>query len=363
MVSRFAKKYLSNYRMLSLPPIDPATYKLNYLQGKNSNHFFKELQGDTIHAEHFIQELMRLIIPREPKTRVLYKDNDQPVGIILKEVEGFISLDNLNGLYLIYCLLAYKIKGLGEICAMLMITCERDAKLKGNVGVNSQNQVVKIDGNEAMFGMANGELSLLYPIDARNIERLPLPPSYVEEKGGNWFNTVDQKHLLKVFWLLSFYKTFRDEVNSTLLRFFMLPEICYRNLLDQTIPEESIKFQEQFLERQNLVQEAALRSPSFCRYLQTDKPKKEMQKFFSHLNKFTLAKKCKLAELSQDDQNEVLQKLQQLKPSREQYKPSFYTCFRTGIDIAIGLLSLVMFIMMLRTGMGEKELPYRNFKN
>lgn len=102
---------------------DTFSHSIYQFKGRNSFWLFKEYssknlslgQKETIECEVLIQEFIRLIIPRQPKTRSLISsvNSGSPSGVLSKNIENFRSYKSINIISLIFKLLSGNITGLG----------------------------------------------------------------------------------------------------------------------------------------------------------------------------------------------------------------------------------------------------------
>lgn len=301
-------KQFKNYKNLGLFfSSDHASHPIFQLEGKHSTWFFKQIatsicEGvkDDIESEVIVQEFMRLILPRQPKTRALISCDMEPSGILSKAVSNFRSFGSMNSLMLIYRVLFGEITGLGEISTMLLHLCEEDAKLDGNIGADVNNEAVKLDGHETQLARRDFEFAQRHPLTMSDISNLPRPPAYVNS---NWLNNNSDGPYSSLWFLMSFNARFHLEVNRTLLKLIVLPDIFIEQLIhNNSTRSDYIKIAiiAQFIERKKILKEQALQIPSFISFIADDNHQTELEKFAANLKEFTLPGSVKLMSLCGD---------------------------------------------------------------
>lgn len=85
---------LSDYEETKEIPAHSSQYAVRILRKKNALYFFKPISGSSkneggemdIRSEDFISQFMRMIIPREPETDIIFenKNDEYPIGLISK---------------------------------------------------------------------------------------------------------------------------------------------------------------------------------------------------------------------------------------------------------------------------------------
>lgn len=335
--------------------IDASQHNITLLKKSNTLYFFKfparyieETEID-IRSECLIGQFLRMLIPRQPEVNLLFKSDAEgapPLGILSKKVDGFKSFASIGFLKLAYLLLSGSVTGLGEICALLMLTCERDGKVSGNIGVNSHRQTIKLDGGETMLAKFDSQLAARYPIREKDINNLPLPPDFVKRRGITWLYSHLENRELILLWLLSFKKNVRHEINSTLLKFILVPDIFNYHLTRYLLTPmcRPADLQCQLKKRAADVKIAALKNKSFRTYIKSQQAEKDIKDYTLHLDKFTLSDTVKISDSSPDYKTSVIQEFRSLKESSQKYIASYSLSFKVGVAAVMLLLSaLIMF--------------------
>jgi hypothetical protein len=157
----------------------------------------------------------------------------------------------------------------------------------GNVGVNANRRVVKIDGGHTFESDKK--------ITAADIAALP---KLAESYPTNWIgiNRWDEKRKKSKFHAdavlandeIRDLPAFRREVNQMLLKICLLPAELIRKLLnsydaDTEVVEKTAAF---LMKNQREIKEAALTNPDFIRYVASAEAETDLQAFFTYLDDF-----------------------------------------------------------------------------
>ena len=150
------------------------------LEGSTKQWINKEMREPAVARREFLaQEFFRVIIPHQPETRLLMNGATGTHHILSEEVKGYQDLP-LNQ--------AEKFEngtftGLGQVLVVSLFLQEIDLK-NGNLGLDHQNQVIKIGGDWCFAQFRESEIKQ-YGITADTIKSLPYP------KGFHTFNWLD----------------------------------------------------------------------------------------------------------------------------------------------------------------------------
>lgn len=228
------------------------------------------------------QEFFRLIISYQPETLIAENPTTGVYYILSEEVPGYRNLPEdeainfTNGSYL----------GLGQIMVGAMYLQEIDLK-NGNVGLDNQNRVIKIDGD---WCFAESDYPRGYKLTPEAIEYLPFPKDYYTY---NWLDIVyagTYKVKSKIIDpALSNAEQYRTEVNTALLKICLIPDRYLEQFVDQYIPAGAYKYSQLMKLRRNELMESALKNASFKAYLQTSAAVLEAEAFFKQLKNFKAA--------------------------------------------------------------------------
>lgn len=350
------KNLLKDYQQVEdQKPTERSQYTVSVRRKGNSLFFFKEisenssgdLEGD-ICSENFMSWLIKLIIPREPGTDTVFKDIEDafPCGLLVEAIEGFRSFGSFYEVQLLFLLLFGRITGVGEITAIWLLMAETDGKMHGNIGVNGRNETVKLDNGETRLAK-DFSTNERFPISDSDIDNLPLPPSFVKERGSTWFKKSLDPLFLAILWLLSCKKSIRTEVNSTLLKFILLPpellrysiECLIKNKFDQT------RHFTQITKRIERTREFALKSKSFRNYMLDDKSQMDLKNALRHLQTVKLPGDLTTAQVSPSLREKAQLEYQSLQRESKRLMSSYSLSFKIGYPIMILLIGCFIFYL------------------
>lgn len=186
----------------------------------------ENVSKDLAKHEQLAQEFFRLIIPHQPETRLVkYPSKTDPstlsYSVLSEESIGYTRLPpNVHHLFE-----DGTYTGLGQALAVAMFTEEVDLKI-GNIGVNAQHQVIKIDG-DYNFG------KIRYPDKEFQITFYAINglPHLMDNYAFNWLDMISEG--TRIFGQSAFLpgtvsvkQRFRGEVNQALLRISLIPD-CF----------------------------------------------------------------------------------------------------------------------------------------
>lgn len=211
-------------------------------------------------CELVAQEFFRLIIPHQPETRIAENPHTRVCYILSEEVLGYKRLPSgrsenfSNGTY----------TGLGQAMLTAMFVQEVDLK-NGNIGLNSENQVIKIDGDRCF---AYNRYIKKYMITKYSIAALPFVSDFY---AFNWLDIITENtehYCSRILGsALSTAPQFRAEVNQAILKILFLPDLFIENFIDTYMSCAGQELVNLIKFRRNLLCEAALENASFHTYL------------------------------------------------------------------------------------------------
>ena len=233
--------------------------------------------------EILAQEFFRLLIPHQSETRLLHDSSTGTYHILSEEVPGYRKLPLnqavkfKNGTY----------SGLGQVVVGAMYAQEIDLK-NGNVGLDDQNRVAKIDGDwcfaEGRYG------SGAYRITPQTIASLPYPRGFYVY---NWLDVTNQGVAVANSDIIDPDLTdspqFRAEVNQAMLRICVLPDSFIEPFVTAFMTDGDAKpFINKMEQRRNELQASALQNPSFQAYLKTEQAKTDVIEFTQQMERFVV---------------------------------------------------------------------------
>ncbi|MBA3536768.1 MAG: hypothetical protein H0T84_09190 [Tatlockia sp.] len=235
------------------------------LTGSNKTWFCKELEDPaTARLELLVQEFFRLIIPHQPETLLACNHDTGVYYILSEEVQGYRKLPLreeqkfFNGTY----------TGLGQAMSVAIFLQEIDFK-NGNVCLDSDNRVIKIDGNCCFAGgrYSLGKKVENFKLEPDTIDSLPFPKHY---SWVNWLDMDSNKTKSDIIDLLHSYSlSFRAEVNQAMLKICLLPDSFIESFIDLYMPASGQLFIDLIKCRREELQQSVLQNNSFKIYLTT----------------------------------------------------------------------------------------------
>lgn len=289
---------------------------------KKNTHtwFFKSSRNEEeAFREVVTQELFRLLANRQPKTRLVCGELSQDsslkkclrrykgVGIISKEIDHFWPFDTIFFTNFIDLNIRYqRYQGLGEICVLAIFLAEADLH-SGNIGVDSNYKIVKIDGGRGLSSLDRYSAIIdyhKYPITSSLLDELPNNENIC---GWFGFNNINKTKS---------YEHVRHEINQTILKIITLPknliEIFFTHYhFSNTILMNAIK--EEVFSRQEQMLKAAMQNKSFLKYLNSDQKDVDLAQFIIEIKQFQTIKKQYLCEKLPDVGELIHDKLNALR--------------------------------------------------
>ncbi len=251
---------------------------------------------DIATREVIAQELFRLYIPNQPKTRLVVDHKNVIISVASEEVKNFTTPYNLPNDDMKNGILSGKYTGLGNLCVMALFLNEDDFK-PGNVAL-SNNQFIKIDGDWCF-----GNLRLENPnrndniITEAVIADLPFVYNY---EAYNWLNHRTAELLYESPFLdfrMSNHSGFRQEVNEQILKVLLTPPELLKDFFQHynnpvaeknNILAPALNF---LVGRQNQLLKSALDNASFLNYLESNEAKLVVSQFKDALANFKTSEK------------------------------------------------------------------------
>ena len=250
--------------------------------------FRKEIVNATeTSIEALAQEFFRLIIPNQPRTYTAINLALKTHYILSEEIIGYNVLPEgkqsqfSSGDY----------TGLGQITLTAAFLQEIDLK-NGNIGINAQHQVIKIDGDWCFASLQDPKVykKETLALTPELINDLPYPRNYAAH---HWLDLrkSGKPHLTSTIVnpiQLSTASHFRAEINQAMLKILLLPRSYLRKFVDAFMPvgpiaDTYIAFLQ---ERQAQLKVCALQNASFQAYLPTLLALDEARKLFLHIRDF-----------------------------------------------------------------------------
>jgi hypothetical protein len=250
--------------------------------------FRKEMESPAdARSEALAQEFFRLLIPRQPETFLAWDETLGTYYILSEAVPGFRFLpENQKERFT-----RGDFPGLGQIVIGSIFLFEIDLK-NGNLVLNENNEVVKIDGDWSFAGIKCPEKFGNKPnkITPELIASLPYPLGFYTF---NWFGMVEKgvAKLTSKFVNpadLSKAPHFREEMNQAMLKILLLPDSYITQFVDAFIPAGADRYTEFMRKHRDQLKASALQNASFRAYLLSDNALTDAVEHLEHIQKFTV---------------------------------------------------------------------------
>lgn len=260
--------------------------KKGTLPGSTNVYFSKEMKEPRVaRLEILAQEFFRLIIPSQPETRIASNPHLNTYYILSEEVSGYKNLplnshnQFINGLY----------PNLGRVMLLSVFLQEIDLK-NGNICLNADNHVVKIDGDWCFAAIRDSSFAhYKKDISPDLLKTLPFTVGYA---AFNWLDIwkegiayssskVVNEHLANA-------PHFRNEINEAILKILLLPNQYLERFVDAYIPVgvEADVFINYLKERYQELKKVSLHNESFRAYLSSDAAKALVAPYAKYLKDF-----------------------------------------------------------------------------
>ncbi|RUR09116.1 hypothetical protein [Legionella sp. km772] len=257
-----------------------------YLAGDSRVFYHKEMELRSVaYLELLAQEFFRLIIPSQPETRIASHPYFSTYVILSEEIAGYkpLPVDSpanfTKGFY----------PGLGQIMITSIFLQEIDLK-NGNICLNKNNHVIKIDGDWCFAAMRDSSFKhYKKAITPELLATLPYPFGY---SAFNWLDMtvkgVAQQSSRMVEDDLASAPHFRQEINEAMLKILLLPDDYIKKFVDAFIPF-TIKadlFIDYIKTRREELKHAALQDDFFKLYLKSRLAKEHMNQHLLQMQSF-----------------------------------------------------------------------------
>lgn len=284
---------INNFKFLKVPFVGTGSsfshqVSRGYLDQSTTTWICKEINNPVIaRMEVLVQELFRLIIPHQPETRLGCYEPHNTYYIFSEEVKGYRNLPKNQAI--LFTTETYT--GLGEATFCAFFFQESDLK-NGNIGLNEQNRVIKIDGDWCfssfrMLFFIPSNVPLPFNISPEAIQSLPYP--HKDFYTNNWLdaraNGRDTDSLiLKPF--ISTSPQFRAEVNRAMLKICLLPDSLIETFISFFMPAGSQRYIDLVKTRRETLKNTALQIQSFRDYLVSSAAKQDATAAIEHICSF-----------------------------------------------------------------------------
>lgn len=249
--------------------------------------FCKEV-SDPMRARYEIlsQEFYRLLNPEQPQYYLAKDYATNQYYVLSEEVSGFSPIPFNKKIRLTKGVYT----GLGQILVLAIFLHEIDLNL-GNLGVNKENTIIKIDGDWSFASLIRPDLfaDKSSEITLALLQNLPKVPGYFAY---NWLDIfhlgVGQEGSDLFAEELGSASSFRFEIHQALLFIILLPPAYLRKLVDFYIPENTTAILDFLVARQGQLHRSAMQDPLFVDFLSTMQASIIGRTYLHQLSQFTI---------------------------------------------------------------------------
>lgn len=276
--------------------------------------------------ETLAQEFYRLILPQQPKTRRTISETKTRMfeyHVLSKKIdfdEKFFSISK-KGNYInekkFINIVEGSIKGLAATQILALWLNEVDFKA-GNVGIDRDGRVVKIDGGLSFIKL-NPRFWNLY--EGKNLEitqaDLEALPNLVNYAACNWLQQIqwnlEQKCAIKIKPTkldkkINKSSQFKNELYQTILCIISLPDKLIQFFTQSYIanPDDITRFSDFIITRKKQLKLAAEQIPAFNEYRHSNQAREEMLDFLNYLRTFkTMGKSFLFSEFENQSKIDI----------------------------------------------------------
>ena len=259
------------------------------LAGDTRIFYQKEMESNRVACmEVLAQEFFRLIIPVQPETRIAYNPSLNTYFILSEEISGYKPLPpNSPSKFT-----DGEFPGLGQVMLTSVFLQEIDLK-NGNICLNKENQVIKIDGDWCFAGIRSPAFKdYNKSITPELLASLPFP--YYGYSAFNWLD-ISHKGIARITSRmvdedLASAPHVRREINEAMLKILLLPDDYLVSFVDAYIPHSSKAdiFVNYLKERREELKLAALQDESFNLYLKSSLAIDTVEQHLCYMKEFVV---------------------------------------------------------------------------
>lgn len=336
-----------------------------YLLKKVKNNKLKSLwvakflnQKKEAQLEALSQDLFRLILPQQPKTRWGQIPGNE--ALISQSIEYYVlskAILNFKDKFFFSpknneSILNHSITGLAATQVLALWLNEIDFKA-GNVGIDPEKKIViKIDGGLSFISL-NPNFSYLHQgnfnITTEDLEALP---NLVNYEACNWLQQIrwdlNKKHSIKTVPTeldkkINQSPQFKNELYQTILRIISLPDALIHFFTQCYIAQHSDAqlFSDFIIQRKHQLEAAANNILAFDSYRQSNQARKDIMTYLNYLRNFkTMGKSVLLTDFANTSKlNVEIIIVENFKKNRINNFPRILNTYRTRLNHTIDLFS------------------------
>lgn len=301
---------------------------INTASLKYHHFWFKKQQPnyELVQIEVFGQELFRLFMPHQPKTRWAI-DSEGMTYVLSKEVNGYQCLRDMQNSGVPVELINNQFldpedtsqtpqyTNLGHVLVNALLVNEVDLK-RGNLGLDEQRRLVKIDGDLTFYALMRqleGNDLEKFAITERLIRELPSPGHY---RAINWLDWIMNRCFREnpEFTMSGSARSFRREINEAILKILLLPHGLLERLANHHMNQKLSKVcVHEICLRANKFRLEAFSNASFLDYMMSDDAITLKQQFIEDLKRFKMTRKHQLVEADDGAMDSIAQQFEALR--------------------------------------------------
>lgn len=255
--------------------------------------------------ELLAQEFFRVLIPHQPRTRLRIHPTLNTAYVFSEEV---ISFEPFVGEGPCYGYGDYPGNGLGQALMASVFLQETDLK-NGNIGLDKDQRVIKIDGDWSLSALAEGKRrdgSEMFPIRQFQITKelldgLPYPTGYPAH---NWLQHRKNGRSIETGFTNGLEQNLdlKREVYETIQKVMLTPDGFICGLADACFPAGAKRYSDFLIKRKKELTAVAITMPQFMKYLDTKQAKRVELQHHKHLESFNVGGEVAVLRIASDDE-------------------------------------------------------------
>lgn len=264
----------TNDYFLNSNNVDSATSDLSIWLGERSDTNKDDTNADscsnaaqtklaTAELELLAQEFFRFFLRYQPETRLMQDEHTKTLYVLSEKIKNFRCLPTNDS--------PKPLTNLGQVLLLARLVEEIDLK-NGNIGLNDQDEVTKIDGDNCFSYVKKPDgFKKFFDLTPASLEDL----IYIDKRPvHNWLDFVIKGKKYPGDRLVNkasvFYRQFRREINILTLKFCLMPDKLIQSFVNVYV---TIKLGEDiislFITSRDVLKAGALNEASFKTFLTT----------------------------------------------------------------------------------------------
>src|SRR3990167_646572 len=270
------------------------------LPAKYQRQWYMKEEGNRVDANNEVlaQELLRLLMPYYPKTRVVKPTRGNKIFVMSKGIPGYQGFHRLPPDEVVEKILNGTYRGFGAALVGALFVNEIDFR-PPNLAVDKEGHIIKIDGGLCFINLVKSDYGIdiieaNYTVSSRDIDVLPYLETY---QPARWFHQKEKEYQ---FDEISKSAIVRKEINETIFKIILLPDELLNEFVSHYLQANEFQHEvaiyvSELIQRRDMIRTAAKNSQAFLQYIHTKDAKETLTIFIKSLNEFTLTQKEKLS--------------------------------------------------------------------